>query len=166
MFADYTVAGRTWAEGAERLTSPTHPHGEPCGFQRERAWKDLEGPGRTVRVRKSGARPRPGWLAAPLILVRFLPTRGLRRWPSSFWAGSGWLPVWRLSLGLGLGLSAQGDSTAGHVAGTREHTWATAPGMEREQVSYLRASQVPEGRRLLSSWRRDELWPALSCFRQ
>lgn len=47
---------------------------------------------------------------------------GLRRWLSSFWAGSGWLPVWRLSLGLGLGLSAQGDSTAGHVAGTREHT--------------------------------------------
>lgn len=75
VFADCAVADRTWAECAERLTSPTHPHSGPCGFQRERAWKDLEGPGRTVRVRKSGARPRPGWLAAPLILVRFLPTR-------------------------------------------------------------------------------------------
>lgn len=145
---------------------PTHTAGRAAsrGNAPGRTWKDLEG--RYASGRAAHTAPRPGWLAAPLILVRFLPTRGLRQWPSSFWAGSGWLPVWRLSLGLGLGFSAQGDSTAGHVAGTREHTWATAPGMEREQVSYLRASQVPEGRRLLSSWRRDELWPALSCFRQ
>lgn len=85
----------------------------------------LEGPGRTWkdRTRQEERRPSTPWLVgrAPNFGT-FLPTRGLRRWPSSFWAGSGWLPVWRLSLGLGLGLSAQGDSTVGHVAGMREHT--------------------------------------------
>lgn len=59
---------------------PTHTAGRAAsrGNAPGRTWKDLEGPyasGRAAPVRALAGWPRPGWLAAPLILVRFLPTR-------------------------------------------------------------------------------------------
>lgn len=55
------------------MASPAASRGNAPG----RTWKDLEGPYASGRAAHTA--PRPGWLAAPLILVRFLPTRGLRQ---------------------------------------------------------------------------------------